>query len=201
MNALSTTIREMTSSANVSGIAGNLFGKRKMQKRVKPGTLIASEDNEQGVTRCVQVKGKSPVPQTSKGNPHPYQGKCVGESMKKEKELKEGVLDATDDDGWVAKEQLYKTAKYAIELHQMINDSDEVEPWLQVKITEAADRLSSVKHYMEYLHASMGQADLPQMSGSAMIEPEQEVPTMPESIENELAQIHSIKMNTEGTTK
>ena len=122
-------------------------------------------------------------------------GKRVGESMKKNK-LKEGVLDATDDDGWVAKEQLYKTAKYAIELHQMINDSDEVEPWLQVKITEAADRLSSVKHYLEYLQASIGQGDLPQMSGSAMVEPEQEVATMPESIENELAQLNSIKMNT-----
>tara|TARA_B100000809_G_C15016520_1_gene486888 strand:+ start:286 stop:870 length:585 start_codon:yes stop_codon:yes gene_type:complete len=194
MNALSTTIQEMTSSANVSGLAGNLFGKRKMQKRVKPGTLIASEDKKQGVSRCVQVKGKSPVPKTSKGNPHPYQGKCVGESMK-EKELKEGVLDATDDDGWVAKEQLYKTAKYAIELHQMINDSDEVEPWLQVKITEAADRLSSVKHYMEYLHASIGQEELPQMSGSAMIEPEVE------SIDNELAQINSIRMNPEGPPK
>jgi hypothetical protein len=122
-------------------------------------------------------------------------GKRVGESMK-EKELKEGVLDATDDDGWVAKEQLYKTAKYAIELHQMISDSDEVQPWLQVKITEAADRLSSVKHYLEYLQASIGQGDLPQMSGSAMVEPEQEVATMPESIENELAQLNSIKMNT-----
>jgi hypothetical protein len=199
MNALSTTVREMTSSANVASAAGNLFGKSKMQKRVKPGTLIASEDNEQGVSQCVQVKGKSPVPRTSKGNPHPYQGKCVGESMK-EKELKEGVLDATDDDGWMAKEQLYKSAKYAIELHQMINDNDELEPWLQAKITEAADRLSSVKHYMEYLQASMGQADLPQMSGSAMIEPEAEA-VMPESIENELAQIHSIKMNTEGLPK
>ena len=179
MNALSTTVREMTSSANVASAAGNLFGKRKMQKRVK---------EDQGVTRCVQVKGKSPVPNTSKGNPHPYQGKCVGESMK-EKKLKEGVLDATDDDGWMAKEQLYKTAKYAIELHQMISDNDELEPWLQAKITEAADRLSSVKHYMEYLQASLGQGDLPQMSGSAMVEPEME------SIDNELAQISNIKMN------
>jgi len=156
MNALSTTIKEMT-AGNVASVNSNLFSK--VQKRVKKESI---------------------------------KGKRVGESMKKNK-LKEGVLDATDDDGWVAKEQLYKTAKYAIELHQMINDSDEVEPWLQVKITEAADRLSSVKHYLEYLQASVGQGDLPQMSGSAMVEPEMEA--MPESIENELAQIHSIKMN------
>jgi hypothetical protein len=49
---------------------------------------------------------------------------------------------------------------------------------------------------LEYLQASIGQGDLPQMSGSAMVEPEQEVATMPESIENELAQLNSIKMNT-----
>ena len=64
--------------------------------------------------------------------------------------LAEGVLDATDDDGWMAKGQLYKSAKYAIELHSMISDNQELEPWIQAKITEATDRLSSVKHYMEY---------------------------------------------------
>jgi hypothetical protein len=63
----------------------------------------------------------------------------------------EGVLDSTDDDGWMAKSQLYKTAKYAIALHQMINDADDLEPWVQAKITRASVDLSAVKHYMEYL--------------------------------------------------
>ena len=48
--------------------------------------------------------------------------------------LAEGVLDATDDDGWMAKEQLYKSAKYAIELHSMIGDNQDLEPWIQAKI-------------------------------------------------------------------
>jgi len=62
----------------------------------------------------------------------------------------EGVLDSEDDDGWMAKSQLYKTAKYAIALHQMINDADDLEPWVQAKITRASEDLSAVKHYMEY---------------------------------------------------
>lgn len=66
-------------------------------------------------------------------------------------EIMEGVLDATDEDGWMAKNQLYNTSKYAIELHGMIGDTDNLEPWVQAKITKANDYLSAVKHYMEYL--------------------------------------------------
>jgi|TARA_B100001996_G_C18568223_1_gene557347 hypothetical protein len=86
--------------------------------------------------------------------------------------LAEGVLDATDDDGWMAKEQLYKSAKYAIELHSMIGDNQDLEPWIQAKITEAADRLSSVKHYMEYLQASdeSGMIAQPEMEAPAPME-------------------------------
>lgn len=73
----------------------------------------------------------------------------------------EGVLDSEDDDGWMAKNQLYKTAKYAIGLHQMINDADDLEPWIQAKITRASDDLSAVKHYMEYLIARGGSHEEP----------------------------------------
>ena len=66
-------------------------------------------------------------------------------------ELMEGVLDATDEDGWMAKSQLYRLSKYAIELHGMIGDTDNLEPWVQAKITKASDYLGAVKHYMEYL--------------------------------------------------
>lgn len=64
--------------------------------------------------------------------------------------IKEGVLDDTDDDGWMAKSQLYKLAKYAIALHKMIDDGDSLEPWVQAKITRASEDISAVKHYMEY---------------------------------------------------
>lgn len=42
-------------------------------------------------------------------------------------------------------------SKYAIELHGMIGDTDNLEPWVQAKITKAADYLGAVKHYMDYL--------------------------------------------------
>lgn len=70
--------------------------------------------------------------------------------MTKKTQLKEGVLDNHDDDGWMAKSQLYQIAKYAIELHKMIQDTDSLEPWVQSKITKAVDYIDTVKHYMEY---------------------------------------------------
>ena len=66
-------------------------------------------------------------------------------------ELMEGVLDDADEDGWMAKSELYKLAKYAITLHGMNQDTDNLEPWVQSKITKASDYISSVKHYMEYV--------------------------------------------------
>ena len=68
----------------------------------------------------------------------------------KHKNISEGVLDVTDEEGWMAKSQLYKIAKYAGELHSMIGDTDQLEPWMQAKITKAADYMGAVKHYMEY---------------------------------------------------
>ena len=96
-----------------------------------------------------QVKGSDPTPKAKKSRTkHPFKGKLVGENMKDQ--IKEGVLDASDEDGWMAKQQLYKTAQYAIKLHQMIGDTDNLEPWIQSKITKAADYMSSIKHYLEY---------------------------------------------------
>jgi hypothetical protein len=75
-------------------------------------------------------------------------------------ELMEGVLDDTDDDGWMAKSELYKLAKYAIALHGMIQDSDNLEPWVQSKITKASDYIATVKHYMEYVDATQGEPEV-----------------------------------------
>lgn len=66
-------------------------------------------------------------------------------------EIMEGVLDDTDDDGWMAKSELYKLAKYSIALHGKIQDNESLEPWVQSKITKASDYISTVLHYMEYV--------------------------------------------------
>lgn len=67
-----------------------------------------------------------------------------------ESQISESVLDDVDDDGFMAKRQLYDLAKYSVELHRMIQDTDNLEPWIQAKITKAADYIDTVKHYMEY---------------------------------------------------
>ena len=53
-------------------------------------------------------------------------------------------------EGNMAKSQLYRAAEYATELEQMIEDGEELDAWVQAKITKASDYLSSVKHYLEY---------------------------------------------------
>ena len=56
----------------------------------------------------------------------------------------------SDSEGRMAKGQLYRTAKYAAELEEMIMDDEQLDGWVQAKITKASDYLSSVKHYLEY---------------------------------------------------
>ena len=57
---------------------------------------------------------------------------------------------ADDHEASMAKADLHKLANYAAELEQMIQDGEELEGWVQAKITKAADYISSVKHYLEY---------------------------------------------------
>tara|TARA_Y100001938_G_C8097950_1_gene439439 strand:+ start:1104 stop:1412 length:309 start_codon:yes stop_codon:yes gene_type:complete len=55
-----------------------------------------------------------------------------------------------DNEGRMAKSQLYKLKNYAEKLEDMITDTEQLEGWVQSKITKAADYLSSVAHYLEY---------------------------------------------------
>jgi len=55
-----------------------------------------------------------------------------------------------DDEGKMAKADLYKTAKYSLKLFKMMEDDAQLEGWVQAKITKAADYLASVYHYLEY---------------------------------------------------
>ena len=54
-----------------------------------------------------------------------------------------------NDDSNMAKSQLYAIAKYAIELLQLIKDGDQLDAWVQAKITKAADYVDAVQHYLE----------------------------------------------------
>jgi len=58
----------------------------------------------------------------------------------------------TDHEVQMARADLFKLAKYSVELHKMLKNISEeqgLEGWVQAKITKAADYISSVKHHLE----------------------------------------------------
>jgi hypothetical protein len=58
-----------------------------------------------------------------------------------------------DHEVQMARSDLYKAGKYAIELHNMlkrVGEQQGLEGWVQAKITKAADYLESVYHYLDY---------------------------------------------------
>lgn len=75
-----------------------------------------------------------------------------------EKNIKEGLGDLAhaaemDHEVQMARAELYKIAKYAIKLHDMLKGVSEVqglEGWVQAKITKASDYIGSVYHHLDY---------------------------------------------------
>ena len=67
---------------------------------------------------------------------------------------KGGTPDSThgeaDREGAMAKADLFKLANYSHKLYQQLKDDDQLEAWVQAKITKAADYIASVYHYLAY---------------------------------------------------
>lgn len=61
----------------------------------------------------------------------------------------EGLVEI-DQEGRMAKRQLTDVHEYSGELLQMLSDNTDLEPWVQAKITIAADYIKTIKHYLEY---------------------------------------------------
>lgn len=59
-----------------------------------------------------------------------------------------------DHEAKMARADLYKLAEYSIKLFKMIDENDELDGWVQAKITKASDYISSVYHYLEYENMS-----------------------------------------------
>jgi len=55
-----------------------------------------------------------------------------------------------DNEGAMAKADLYKLANYSLKLFKMMEADAQLEGWVQAKITKAADYIASVYHYLEY---------------------------------------------------
>jgi|11BtaG_2_1085332.scaffolds.fasta_scaffold00405_4 hypothetical protein len=73
-------------------------------------------------------------------------------------ELQEGLgeladIAERDHEVQMARADLYKIAKYAIKLHEMlkgVSEAEGLEGWVQSKITKSADYLGSVYHHLDY---------------------------------------------------
>lgn len=74
------------------------------------------------------------------------------------KKVEEGLADLaqraeSDHEVQMARADLYKIAKYAIKLHDMlksVSEAEGLEGWQQSKITKASDYISSVYHNLDY---------------------------------------------------
>jgi len=91
---------------------------------------------------------RQPVPEYDTANT--TKDKPMTKKATRSKKINEGVLDDLDDAGVMAKRKLYDLAKTAIELHKLIQDSDDLEPWVQEKITLASEYIDTVKHSLDY---------------------------------------------------
>jgi hypothetical protein len=89
----------------------------------------------------------------------------VAAVLKKQNEaVKEGLGDLAhlaekDHEVQMARAELYKLAKYAIKLHEMlkgISEREGLEGWVQSKITKSADMIGSVYHHLDYQESPMG---------------------------------------------
>ena len=58
--------------------------------------------------------------------------------------------DDGDHEGSMAKRQMFKTAQYAADIFDMIEEGEEFPAWIQSKMTKIADYIGVVKHYLEY---------------------------------------------------
>jgi hypothetical protein len=76
----------------------------------------------------------------------------------RKQEIEEGLGELADvaerdHEVQMARADLYKLAKYAIKLHEMlktVSEAEGIEGWQQAKITKAADYLGSVYHSLDY---------------------------------------------------
>jgi len=82
---------------------------------------------------------------------HVVDDRGAKESVQENKKtIKEGVLDSDDEDGFMARSQLYFMARDAIKLHSVIQDQDDLEPWVQNKIASSSKDMDAVRRYTEY---------------------------------------------------
>lgn len=88
--------------------------------------------------------------------------------------LTEGVLDGDDEDGFMARSQLYFLAKNAISLHGIIQDRDDLPSWVMAKLNSAAESIEAIQQHIEYAKISGGMG-----ASAAAMDPEDDIIDLP----------------------
>ena len=71
-----------------------------------------------------------------------------------------GHTKSDSHEGRMMRQALYDLAVYGAELHDMLNDDDDLPQWCHYKIANARQSLGKVKHYLEYKLFRKGQVDI-----------------------------------------
>ena len=70
--------------------------------------------------------------------------------IKEEQETIQRMRDLEDPEGEMAGKQAEIAAKHAAKIAQMVQNMDELEDWVQAKLTLATDYLQTVSEYLEF---------------------------------------------------
>lgn len=104
----------------------------------------------------------------------PYSGPKMGSKM--DKNDSKTANKTHDQEGDMAKNQLFNIAKYSIAMMKALEDDQELEAWVQSKLTLAQDYLGKVKHYLEYeLQVEMEEPTLEEINNLLKKEPKVEL--------------------------
>ena len=137
------TLEDVTEKKNVKeegtdGETGDLTSREKM--------LLAQDAEKKGKK---VLKGDVPDAVQKENCPFADEDSLEGDPLELDR------IEDGDTEGRMAKKDLYKLAKYASELHNMIEDGEDLEGWVQAKIAKAADYIGAVFHFMDYDEASL----------------------------------------------
>lgn len=55
-----------------------------------------------------------------------------------------------DSDGRMANSNVYNLVKHAMMLSELIDDKDDLEPWVQEKLAVATEAIETIAEYLEY---------------------------------------------------
>ena len=123
-----------------------------MKNKIKEDQAYKLEPTGGGAPIVKMFPSKTQADQFAKDASNIKKATLVGGSYQENLKLTNdiGKDDYVDDEGRYAKSQLYKMAKYAVKLHQKLDDMEQLPAWLQSKITKASDYMSMVYHYLDY---------------------------------------------------